>query len=101
MADTARTRAELLSLFADNVTGQISPQDHRDQIVTNMPVEFANPGDFWTRPQPKYRYTDKTAWGWIEYSQFVYQACSFGNVMCMDESTGGWYLADAADSALQ
>lgn len=101
MADTQRTRAQLLVLMADNVTGQISPQDLRDMMVSIMEEEFKNPGDFWSRPQPKYKYTDKSAWGWIEYSQFVYQACSFGNIMTMDESTGGWYLADAADSALQ
>lgn len=101
MADTQRSRAELLSIFPDNVTGQISPQDLRDFLVTVMPVDFVNPNDFWTRPQAKYHYTDKTAWGWIEYSQFIYQACSFGNILTMDESTGGWYLADATDSALQ
>ncbi len=101
MADTARTRAALLSLFADNVTGQLSAQDLRDGVVTWMPEDFANPGDFWTKPQAKYHYTDKMAYGHIEYSQFIYEACSFGNVLTMDESTGGWYLADAADSALQ
>lgn len=101
MADTSRTRSALLSLFADNVTGQISPQDLRDFLVTVMPADFVNPDDFFTRPQAKFHYTDKTAWGWIEYSQFIYQACSFGNILTMDESTGGWYLADAADSALQ
>ena len=34
MADTIRTRVELLTLLADNVTGDISPQDMRDVLVT-------------------------------------------------------------------
>jgi hypothetical protein len=34
MADTPRTRAELLTLFADNTIGSISPQDLRDFVVT-------------------------------------------------------------------
>lgn len=37
MADTARTIAELIALFADNTTGDISEQDCRDLIIT-----FAN-----------------------------------------------------------
>lgn len=101
MADTQRTKAQLLVLMADNVTGNISPQDLRDFIVTVMESEFLYPGDFYSKPQPKYRYTDKSAWGHIEYSQFVGEACSFGNIMTMDESTGCWYLANAADSDLQ
>ncbi len=63
MADTQRTRAAILSLFADNVTGQISCQDLRDFQVTVMESEFANPGDFWAKPQAKYSLTDKTARG--------------------------------------
>lgn len=34
MADTIRTRAALLTLLADNVTGDISAQDLRDMLVT-------------------------------------------------------------------
>lgn len=34
MADTARTRAALLTLLADNVSGDISPQDIRDMLVS-------------------------------------------------------------------
>ncbi len=34
MVDTVRTEAELLSLFADNSTGAISPQDLRDFVVS-------------------------------------------------------------------
>ena len=34
MADTSRTKAELLTLFADNITGDISEQDMRDFIAS-------------------------------------------------------------------
>jgi hypothetical protein len=34
MADTIRTRAAILALFADNYTGAISPQDLRDFVVS-------------------------------------------------------------------
>ena len=34
MADTIRTRAAILALFADNFTGEISPQDLRDFVVS-------------------------------------------------------------------
>lgn len=37
MADTARTIAALLTLFADNTTGAISEQDTRDLIVSMPP----------------------------------------------------------------
>lgn len=99
MADTQRTRAQILALFADNVTGQISPQDLRDFVVTVMESEFANAGDFWARPQAKYITTDKTAKGWKEYSQFILSACSFMNVLYRDTSTGAWGLANVSASA--
>ena len=35
MADTIRTKAELVLLMADNSTGDISPQDIRDFVVSN------------------------------------------------------------------
>lgn len=99
MADTQRTKAQILALFADNVTGQISPQDLRDYVVTIMESEFANPGDFWARPQAKYITTDKTAKGWKEYSQLILSACSFGNALYYDQSGGGWGLANVSASA--
>lgn len=34
MVDTIRTRAQVLALLADNVTGDISPQDVRDMLVS-------------------------------------------------------------------
>lgn len=37
MVDTVRTPAELLTLFADNTIGAISPQDARDLIVSLFP----------------------------------------------------------------
>lgn len=39
MADTIRTKAELLALFADNITGDITPQDMRDFVVSNLTAE--------------------------------------------------------------
>ena len=38
MADTVRTRAQVLALLGDNTTGDISPQDHRDQVVSAQGV---------------------------------------------------------------
>jgi hypothetical protein len=98
MADTQRTRAQLIALFADNVTGQISEQDLRDFLVTIMEEEFANPGDFWRQPSPRLTTTDKSARGWMVYSQTVSEACSFMNVMVLGPS-GTWLLADVAISA--
>lgn len=37
MADTKRSLAEILTLFADNTTGNISAQDLRDMVVTLEP----------------------------------------------------------------
>lgn len=98
MADTQRTRAQILALFADNVTGQISPQDLRDFVVTIMESEFANAGDFFAKPQAKFITTDKTAKGWKEYSQLILSACSFMNALCYDNSGGGWRLANISAS---
>jgi hypothetical protein len=97
MADTQRTRAALLSLMADNVTGQISAQDLRDYLVTVMELEFSNPGDFWKRPSPKYITTDKTAKGWVDYSQTVGSDVSWMNIVYLNAS-GKWMRADVADS---
>lgn len=99
MADTQRTRAAILSLLADNVTGQISAQDLRDVIVSIMESEFANPGDFWAKPQPKFTLTDKTARGAKMYSQYFASAVSWMNVVYLDNSNGQWMLADVAASA--
>lgn len=43
MPDTPRTQAQLLSLFADNTTGQISAQDLRDFVVS---VDLYNLPDY-------------------------------------------------------
>jgi len=98
MTDTQRTRAQVLALFADNVTGQVSAQDLRDFVVTVMEAEFANPGDFWAQPDARQTNTDGTARGWILNSQYVGEAVSFMNILYMDQSTGIWYKADAAVS---
>jgi hypothetical protein len=97
MADTQRTRAQILSLFADNVTAQISPQDLRDFVVTVMESEFSNPGDFWKKPSVKTLTTDKTAKGWIDYSQVIASDVSFMNMLFLTPS-GEWKRADVADS---
>jgi hypothetical protein len=98
MADTQRSRAQILSLFADNVTGQISAQDLRDFTVTVMESEFVNAGDFWAQPAVAYTTTDKTARGWKLYSQYIGSDCSWMNVMHQEASTGYWMRADVADS---
>ncbi len=36
MPQTERTYTEILALLADNTTGQISPQDHRDVVASMM-----------------------------------------------------------------
>ncbi len=99
MADTQRTRAQILALFADNVTGQVSEQDLRDFVVTIMEAEFVNAGDVWTRPDALNTTTDKSARGWKVYSQTVSEACSFMNAMVLGPS-GTWLLADVATSTL-
>ena len=99
MADTQRTRAQILAFLNDNVTGQISAQDLRDTIVTIMESEFVNAGDFWAMPQAKYITTDKTAKGWKMYSQVFGSAVSFMNVVYQDNSNGTWKRATVALSA--
>jgi hypothetical protein len=99
MADVQRTRAAILALMADNVTGQISAQDLRDFIVTVMESEFVNPGDFWALPQAKYTTTDRSMRGRMLYSQYIGSDVSFMNVLFMERSTGYWMRADASDSA--
>lgn len=95
MADVQRTRAALLALMADNGTGQISAQDFRDFMVTVMEEEFVNPGDFWKQPEVRKNTTDKTAVGWIDYSQTVGSAVSFGNILYLHAS-GVWKKANVA-----
>ena len=99
MSDVQRTRAQILALMADNVTGQISAQDFRDFIVTIMETEFAYAGDFWKQPGTRETTTDATCRGWKDYSQVMNSACSFGNILKMD-SNGGWVRANVADSDL-
>jgi hypothetical protein len=93
MVDTQRNRADLLTIFADNVTGQISEQDLRDFLVTVMEEEFAYTGDFWKEPDGQYITTDRSGKGWIDYSQTVSEACSFGDIL-MRTNSGTWVLAD-------
>jgi len=97
MADTQQTRAAILTLFADNVTGQISAQDLRNFVVTIMEAEFAYPGDFWKQPAPGQITTDKTIRGWIDYSQIAGEDLSFGNVLYLNASNV-WKNAMVSDS---
>jgi len=99
MADTQRNRAALLSLFADNVTGQISPQDLRDFLVTSMNSEFTNVGDFWKEPDGQYITADRSGRGWIDYSQLISEACSFGDVLQRGPS-GAWTLMSLTGGGL-
>lgn len=98
MADTQRTRAAILVLFADNVTGQASVQDMRDAIVTMMETEFVNPGDFWKKPNHVGLTVDKTVRGWIDYSQEVGSDISFGNPIYLSPASGIWYNATVSVS---
>lgn len=97
MADTQRTRAALLTLLADNVTGQISAQDMRDVLVTIMESEFTNPGDFWTDPEAQYTTTDRDVRGWIMHSQTVDSSLSMGNIVYMTAS-GTWKATSPSTS---
>lgn len=97
MSDTQRTRAQLLTYLADNVTGAITPQVMRDMLVTLMEPEFFSPGDAFAGPNGHYTPTDQTMRGWKRHSQIMNSACSLGNIVCMD-SDGGWRLAQPGNS---
>jgi len=92
MADTQRTRADLLVLAATNVTGAVSAQDLRDVMVSIMEDEFAYVGDFWAQPHGQY-VTEEDAKGWIAHSQQIEDANSFGDVLYMTTSAT-WTLLD-------
>jgi hypothetical protein len=83
--------------MADNVTGNISPQDLRDMIVTIMEADFANPGDFWCEPGVANMVTDKIVKGWIDVSQIMLSEISFGRV-CYMTTAGKWAPASALTS---
>ncbi len=95
MADTQRTKAYLLAAYADNVTGNITPQMLRDGVVTWMDQEFVNPGDFFRLPQAQYLTADGTFRGSFQYSQIMLSACSIGAILYLTAS-GTWAPADAA-----
>lgn len=101
MADTQRTRAQILALFADNVTGQISAQDLRDFAVTIMNTpEFINEGDFFNEPIAGGITTDKTTRGFHLYSQTLHSdySVSFGKPLAYNQISGNWFHADLSDS---
>jgi len=97
MADIQRTRAQLIALFADNVTGQISAQDLRDFLVTLMETpEFTNAGDFFNEPIAGGITTDKTTRGFHLYSQTMHgnYGASFGMPLAYNQAAGTWIPAD-------
>ncbi len=96
MANTQRTRDELLAIWANNVTGQISEQDGRDLIVTIMNSEFAFVGDFWAEPD-KANLTAEGVRGWMIYSQVMDSTMTYGIVVYQTPS-GTWKQANCADS---
>jgi len=101
MADTQRTRAALITLFGDNVTGQISAQDLRDFLVTMMESpEFTNAGDFFNGPVAGGNTTDKTTRGFHLYSQTMHSdySASFGMPLAYNNVSGNWWPADLGDS---
>ena len=100
MANTQRTRAQLIALFADNVTGQIGAQDLRDFLVTLMETpEFTYAGDFFNGPVAEGIITDKTTRGYHLYSQTLHAdySASFGMPLAYTGS-GTWVPADIMDS---
>ena len=98
MSDTQRSRAQILALFADNVTGQVSAQDLRDFSVTIMEEEFKYAGDMWVEPAVGFTITDKSARGWFLYSQTIKSDCSWMNVLFLNTS-GEWHKANVSASA--
>jgi len=101
MADTQRTRAALIALFADNVTGQISAQDLRDFLVSVMETpEFTNEGDFFNGPFAGGITTDKTTRGFHIYSQTMHSdySASFGMPLAYNPDSGNWLPADLSNS---
>ncbi|MFV1975492.1 MAG: hypothetical protein ACC651_07060 [Candidatus Scalindua sp.] len=99
MADVQRSRSALLTLFANNVTGQISEQDLRDFLVTIMETEFVNPGDFWHKPD-KDNITADSMKGWIEYSCIISEALSFCTPVCLKSTGDIWVQADVGAASL-
>ena len=101
MADTQRTRAQILALLADNVTGNISAQDARDVIVTIMEdPEFSYAGDFFNGPVVLGITTDKTTRGFHLYSQTMHSdhSASFGMPLAYNQVSGNWWPADLSRS---
>lgn len=101
MADTQRTRAALIALLADNVTGQISAQDLRDFLVTVMETpEFTYAGDFFNGPVAGGITADKTTRGFHLYSQTMHSndSASFGMPLAYNQVSGNWIPADLSRS---
>jgi len=101
MADTQRTRAQILALFSDNVTGQISAQDLRDFVVTLMETpEFTYAGDYFNGPIASGITTDKSTRGFHIYSQTLHSnhSASFGKPAAYNQVSGTWIPADLSCS---
>lgn len=100
MADTSRSRTEMLALYPINVTKLIGAQDGRDFVVSAIPEECEQGGDFFQQPLVEYLTTDKTGRGWKEYSQTIESTVSFGAPVCMTQS-GTWRPANLSVSVTQ
>ena len=61
MADTIRDRAAIIALFPDNTSGEISPQDERDLIVSAWGVYGAI--SFITKFYSKFKYNSSNYCG--------------------------------------
>ena len=99
MSDTQRTRSALQVLFADNVTGGVSPQDLRDFLVTVMQPEFVNESDFWNEPLPDQVTTDRTTRGYHWYSQVLSEDVSMGAIVYLN-SNNAWSKANGSVAAI-
>ncbi len=100
MPDTPTNRADLIVLFGDNVTGQISASDLRNFLVTALPSEFIGAYDFWNTPTSDNITTDLTTRGTHIYSQVISSnmSVSFGQICCLT-SKGNWSTAMASTIA--
>ena len=96
---TQRTRAQLLTMLDANGVGGIDGTDLNDFVDTVMPEEFANPGDYFSSPKPRYVTTDRSYRGMVDYSQTMLSDCSFGTVLALTPS-GTWRPAVATNSTI-
>lgn len=97
MADTARSKTDIIGISGDNSTGAISAQDYRDFIVSVMPTECLYAGEYWTVPTEVNNTTTYSTRGTHIFSQIVSSkvanGLSFGKVYALTASNT-WSTAD-------